>query len=83
MNQGNHRRGRYQCKPPAGAGDNQMRKQEIQEPQYQICLPLLRHHYPSNAGGECNLWGLRRAFRAGIKQKAEAAWLPLNCFMLE
>lgn len=69
MDQRNHRRGRYQCKPPAGAGNNQRREQKIQEPQYQICLPMLRHHYPGNAGGQCNLRGLRRAFRAGIKIK--------------
>lgn len=67
MDQRNHRRGRYQRKPPAGAGNDQRRKQEIQEPQYQICLSLLRHHYPGNARGQCNLWGLRRAFRAGMK----------------
>lgn len=44
-------------------------EQEIQEPQYQICLPLLRHHYPGNARGQCNLWRLRRTFRTGIKTK--------------
>lgn len=69
MDQRNHRRGRYQCQPPAGAGNDQRRKQEVQEPQYQICLPLLRHHYPGNARGQCNLWRLRRAFRAGMKTK--------------
>ena len=69
MDQRNHRRGRYQCKPPAEAGDNQRRQQEIQKPQYQICLPLLRHYYPGNPRGERNLRGLRRAFRTGIKIK--------------
>ncbi len=67
MDQRNHRRDGYQRKPPAGAGNDQKREQKIQEPQYQICLPLLQHHYPGNAGGQCDLWGLQKAFRAGIK----------------
>ncbi len=39
---------------------------EIHQPQYQICLPLLRHHHPGDPRGKRDLRRLRRAFRAGM-----------------
>ena len=38
------------------------RRQQIQEPQYQICLPGMRRHYPRHARGKCNMRGLWGSF---------------------
>ena len=58
MEQKNHRRGQHSCQPPTRTGNGKRREQKIPKPQYQICLPMLRHNYLGNAGGQCNLWGL-------------------------
>ena len=79
MDQGNLGRGQNQRQPLTGGRHHQRREQKIQEPQYQICLPLLRNHHPGNTGGQCNLRGLQRAFRAGIKKESgRPLRLPLN-----
>ena len=61
MDQRNFGRGQNQRQPLAGGRRHQGRKQEIHQQKHQICLPLLRRHHSGNAGGQCNLWGLRRA----------------------
>ena len=47
-----------------------------------VC-PLLRHHYPGNAGGQCNLRGLRRGFPSGNKKKAGGREVPAKLFSLK
>ena len=46
-----------------------------------VC-PSLRHHYPGNAGGQCNLRRLWRGFRAGIR-KSGSRKVPAKLFSLK
>ena len=42
---------RHPCQPSAGSRRLQRWAQKIHQPQYQIHLPLLRHHHPGNPRG--------------------------------